>query len=39
MPRRYLKELRRQVVEPARAGTKVPQLSATFGMSGATVYN
>jgi transposase-like protein len=39
MPRRYPKELRRQVVELARAGTKVPQLSATFGMSEATVYN
>lgn len=39
MPRRYPKELRRQVVELARAGTKVPQLSTTFGMSEATISN
>lgn len=39
MPRRYPKEIRRQVVELARSGTKVSQLSATFGMSEATVYN
>ena len=30
---------RRQVVELARSGTKVAQLVATFGMSGATIYN
>jgi transposase-like protein len=39
MPRRYPQEVRRQVVELARSGTKVPQLSQTFGMSEATVYN
>ena len=39
MPRRYPQQTRRQVVELARSGTKVSQLSATFGMSEATVYN
>jgi transposase-like protein len=39
MPRRYPAETRRQVVELARAGTKVAQLAATFGMSEATIYN
>jgi putative transposase len=39
MPRRYPEEICRQVVELARSGTKVRQLSATFGMSEATVYN
>ena len=39
MPRSYPAVTRRQVVELARAGTKVPQLSATFGMSEATIYN
>jgi putative transposase len=38
MPR-YPSEVRHQVVEPARSGAKVPQLSATFGMSEATIYN
>ncbi len=33
MPRRYPSEVRRQVVELARAGTKVSQLAATFGMT------
>jgi transposase-like protein len=38
MPRRYPPEIRRQVVELARAGTRVKQLAATFGMSEAAVY-
>ena len=39
MPRRYPPEIRRQVVELARSGTKVAQLSTTFGMTEATIYN
>ena len=39
MPSRYPSEIRRQVVELARAGTRVKQLVATFGMSEATIYN
>jgi transposase len=39
VPRSYPAMTRRQVVELARAGTKVPQLVATFGVSEATVYN
>jgi transposase-like protein len=39
MPRRYPVEVRRQVVELARSGTKVAQLVAIFGVSEATVYN
>ena len=39
MPRRYSSEICRQVVELARAGTRVKQLAATFGMSEATIYN
>jgi transposase-like protein len=39
MPRRYPPEIRRQVVELARAGTRVKQLVTTFGMSEATIYN
>lgn len=38
MARRYPPEIRRQVVELARAGTRVKQLSATFGMSEAVIY-
>ena len=38
MPRSYPPEVRRQVIELARAGTKVKQLAATFRMSDATVY-
>jgi transposase len=38
MPRRYPPEIRRQVVELARAGTRVKQLAATFGMSEAAIY-
>jgi transposase-like protein len=39
MPRSYPPELRRQVVELARAGTRVAVLAETFGMSEVTVYN
>lgn len=39
MPRRYPSEIRRQVVELARAGTRVAQLSQTFGMTETTIYN
>jgi transposase len=39
MPCRYQQEVRRQVVELARAGTRVRQLAATFGMSEATIYS
>lgn len=39
MPRRYPPEIRRQVVELARAGTRVGQLARTFGMSEQTIYN
>lgn len=39
MPRRYPREVRRQVVELGRSGTKVAQLVATFGISEATIYN
>jgi transposase-like protein len=39
MPRRYPVEVRRQVVELARSGTKVAQLVDVFGVSEATVYN
>lgn len=39
MPRSYPSEVRRQVIELARAGTRVEQLSVTFGMTQATIYN
>ena len=39
MPRQYGPEVRRQVIELARAGTKVKQLAVTFEMSEATVYS
>jgi len=39
MPRRYPAEVRHQVIELARSGTKVAQLAETFGMSDATIYN
>ena len=39
MPRRYPAEVRRQVIELARSGTKIAQLTETFGMSDATIYN
>ncbi len=39
MPRRYPPEVRRQVIELARSGTRVKQLALTFAISEATVYN
>ena len=39
MPHRYPAEVRRQVIELARSGTKIAQLAETFGMSDATIYN
>ena len=39
MPRRYPAEVRHQVIELARSGTKVAQLVAAFGISDATIYN
>jgi transposase len=39
MPRSYPPELRRQVIELARSGTRVALLADTFGMSEVTVYN
>jgi transposase len=39
MPSRYPAEVRKQVVELARAGTRVAQLAETFGVSEATVYS
>lgn len=39
MPRSYPSEVRRQVIELARAGTKVRQLARTFELSEATIYN
>jgi transposase-like protein len=39
MPARYPVEVRRQVVELARAGTRVAQLAETFGMVETTIYN
>lgn len=39
MPSRYPVETRGQVVELARAGTRVAQLAETFAVSEATIYN
>ncbi len=39
MPRRCPPEMRRQVIELARSGTRVKQLAVTFSVSEATVYN
>ena len=39
MPRRYPPEVRRQVIELARSGTRVAQLAVTFGMAEVTIYN
>lgn len=39
MPRRYPPEMRRQVIELARSGTRVKQLAVAFAISEATVYN
>jgi len=38
MPSRYPAELRRQVVDLARSGTKVSQLCEAFGMSEGAIY-
>ena len=38
MPRSYSPEVRRQVIELARAGTKVKRLATTFRRSDATIY-
>jgi transposase-like protein len=38
MPGRYPVEVRKQVVELARSGTRVAQLAETFGMSEAVIY-
>ena len=39
MPRRYPPEVRRQVVELARSGSKVAALVEVFGVSEASIYN
>ena len=39
MPRHHSPEVRRQVIELARAGTKVKQLAMTFAISEATIYS
>jgi transposase len=39
MPSSYPPELRRQVVELARSGTRVALLAETFGMSAVSIYN
>ena len=39
MPRSFPPEVRRQVIELARSGTRVKLLAATFQMSDATIYN
>lgn len=39
MLRSYPPEMRRQVIELARSGTRVKQLAETFQVSEATVYN
>lgn len=39
MPKKYPSEVRRQVIELARSGTRVAQLVETFGISEAAIYN
>ncbi len=39
MPRSYPPEMRRQVVELARSGTRVKQLAETFAKAGALHYD
>ena len=39
MPRKYPLDVRRQVIELARSGTRVTQLVTTFDISEATIYN
>ena len=38
MPRKIPTEVRRQVIDLARPGTKVSQLVETFGISQASIY-
>ena len=38
MPRKIPTEVRRQVIDLARSGTKVSQLVETFGISQASIY-
>jgi transposase-like protein len=38
LPKRFPPELRDQVVQLARAGTRVAQLALTFGISEASIY-
>lgn len=39
MPQRYPTEVRRQVIDLARSGTRVAQLAETFKISDASIYN
>jgi transposase-like protein len=39
MPRKYPPEVRRQVIELARSGTRVAQFVAGFDISEAKIYN
>lgn len=39
MPCKYSPEVRRQVIELARSGTRVAQLAVTFGVAEVTIYN
>lgn len=39
MPSSYPPELRRQVVDLARSGSRIAQLADTFGMSAVSIYN
>lgn len=39
MPSRYPADVRKQVVELARSGTRVAQLAETFGMTQASIYS
>jgi len=39
MSKHYSTEVRRQVIDLARSGTRVTQLVATFGICQATIYN
>ena len=39
MPRKFPDEVRRQIIDVARSGTRVAQLVDTFGVSQATIYN
>ena len=39
MPRKYSPEVRRQVIQLARSGTRAKQLAVTFGVAEVTIYN